>query len=1493
MPNDGVFYTVKLNIKRIQEEEDFIDDSFNAVIDDIDNKVVGISHLTSGAHWNIWEANTAYAVGDVIRWPAMKSHQYAKCIQAGNTDSVRPTVNVTGSEVTNGTTKWKIVSLTSTSDVNGGAIQIWQGGGSLYERGDAVLYASSLYRCKVASHKSSNNFEDDKDNWQEVYASVRPWEDNKFYYENDVVIVGLFLYKCSEDHTSANDFDLPVEKGKWRMVGDVSKVREWEVDTYYMENQLVTIGGILYRSLYTHISDSDSVNNDADFWEPLFASISSWMSNYYYSAGSVVLANNILYRCIEPHVSSSIFSSDYDKWELLHVLPANVYDWDIDTTYTVNQVVKYDGNLYRVISNHISAVDFDPTKFELLTDSINDWISSMDYKVGQYVNYNGSLYKCILDNNDDDFNPANWQKVSGSIDQWESDFDYSVGDIVINANKLYQCNTAHTSSSTFTPDADKWTEISACITRIPNWEASTDYVVGDLVAHDAKIYRCVTAHTSGNAWNSTEESKWEELSPTVNEISNWAVSTDYEVGQLVIYDNKLYRCNTAHTSDSTSFSTNISYWDLIGSSGIDVWESNKAYTTSSVVIYNNKIYKCNTAHTSTSTFDDTKWEEISKTKFNDWSANTSYVLGDYVVYNNKIYKCTSAHTSGDTFNDASWVEISSADIPLWAASTLYAIGNIVIYNNNLYRCKTAHTSTSEFDETKWDVLSIKFLVNEYSDYGYLREDEVLTYEDVLFRANKNFTSSEDISQENSNLDFIYANIAPWKTGTYYRQGSLVINNGGIYQCNTSHTSGANNNYKNLYIGNGMIKYAYNETVSEHIFDLGDTYHIKWMAGIKAFSGASIDEFSAYVGDGYSWQLIGTCDTARDTHGNTIQFYPDTTKSGRYLKLTLDSYHQDGTDPGFVAEFTNFRIDADLSYYWTPLSGYPEYIYGAEYKRHDMVTHGTKIYKCIVDRASSTFVTSEWEEIGDSEGESIHVWDSGTRYTVGNIVLYNNRLYRCTTAHVSTSSFDVLDWVEISSADIPLWSHSVDYYIGNDVIYDNNLYRCNTAHTSTSGGFYRDIANWDIIGTKMLASDWLAFTHYNDDEIVFHDNVPYRVNTDYESSYTIDYDDSKLDFVYANIRPWASNTYYRAGSVVIGPDKELYRCTESHTSSSSNSMTNIVDVKIPKMFEFSKNTIYPRVVNDTYSLDLGGEYDLVSFFGIEAGGDACITRILVSGSSNNVDFTEIGSYNNPNARIGTHVTIPLSGSSRYLNFVAVGRPYHSDTDFYSVTLDNCIVRTRRNYWERLSTSAYFNYWESGKEYIVGDVVVVSDHYGVSDWVSLTSYVVGDYVVYDNYVFCCIEDNSDETFTSTKWDRVSSIVANIYKCILSNSDNVFNPENWQELSPCTGVPVWVRGNSYIKNTVVLYNNHLYEVTNDINVASASPGNSSDYSLLSSTVVDTYSGGKYYAQNELVIYNGGLYIANQNIELSSESFNFNLWSSISCSLATNAQIEELFGL
>lgn len=45
-------------------------------------------------------------------------------------------------------------------------------------------------------------------------------------------------------------------------------------------------------------------------------------------------------------------------------------------------------------------------------------------------------------------------------------------------------------------------------------------------------------------------------------ISDWATGTTYSVGNLVIYDNNIYQCNTNHTS--TTFTADISKWTLIG-----------------------------------------------------------------------------------------------------------------------------------------------------------------------------------------------------------------------------------------------------------------------------------------------------------------------------------------------------------------------------------------------------------------------------------------------------------------------------------------------------------------------------------------------------------------------------------------------------------------------------------------------------------------------------------------------------------------------------------------------------------------------------------------------------------------------------------------------------------------------------------------------------------------------------------------------------------------
>ena len=104
-------YTTKLNILKVNPDDQFADEAFNKTLDDVDNKVVGIEHLASAMHWQEWKASTAYAVGDIIRYVVLKGGQYAKCTVAGTSGTTSPTNNVTGSTVTDGTVSWEICSL--------------------------------------------------------------------------------------------------------------------------------------------------------------------------------------------------------------------------------------------------------------------------------------------------------------------------------------------------------------------------------------------------------------------------------------------------------------------------------------------------------------------------------------------------------------------------------------------------------------------------------------------------------------------------------------------------------------------------------------------------------------------------------------------------------------------------------------------------------------------------------------------------------------------------------------------------------------------------------------------------------------------------------------------------------------------------------------------------------------------------------------------------------------------------------------------------------------------------------------------------------------------------------------------------------------------------------------------------------------------------------------------------------------------------------------
>ena len=85
--------------------------------------------------------------------------------------------------------------------------------------------------------------------------------------------------------------------------------------------------------------------------------------------------------------------------------------WSTDTDYTVDDRVRYEDGLYRVLQNHTSQDDWTPTNAPALfaeilpgqdgTD-IGEWVqpdSTNPYMRGDRVIYNNKIYESTIDNN--------------------------------------------------------------------------------------------------------------------------------------------------------------------------------------------------------------------------------------------------------------------------------------------------------------------------------------------------------------------------------------------------------------------------------------------------------------------------------------------------------------------------------------------------------------------------------------------------------------------------------------------------------------------------------------------------------------------------------------------------------------------------------------------------------------------------------------------------------------------------------------------------------------------------------------------------------------------------------------------------------------------------------------------------------------------------------------------------------------------------------------
>lgn len=323
-------------------------------------------------------------------------------------------------------------------------------------------------------------------------------------------------------------------------------------------------------------------------------------------------------------------------------------------------------------------------------------------------------------------------------------------------------------------------------------------------------------------------------------------NTAYSVNDIVNtrYGIKL-KCTTAGTTsidplilDGTSPITDGTVvWEVQEQGqGLVDYKANKNYKVGDIVLYNNKIYKCKTAHTSTATFDSTKWEEISA---NDtvkqvlWQGK-SYTVGDVLnltdVYTN--YDCIICYfvysetgwekdnvvssiiidPSKDYMVDASFQEDTSALIKHYSLSfngstaTLYIadnlssdyyvgriegikIGNAFKVNSatkiNLLPASITVTATEQSvtlldDITNYDIIYINWHAY-FSDGGNRCHILTITKEEYEYAINSTSSSRssfvDSYQSTSSSTSYHRILIFPY-SGTFYTSTS---NNGSLIQ----------------------------------------------------------------------------------------------------------------------------------------------------------------------------------------------------------------------------------------------------------------------------------------------------------------------------------------------------------------------------------------------------------------------------------------------------------------------------------------------------------------------------------------------------------------------------------------------------------------------------------------------------------------------------------------------------------------------------------------
>jgi chitodextrinase len=400
-----------------------------------------------------------------------------------------------------------------------------------YNPDDVVHYGGKAYVCLVKHTSSSEIYTDinavNSDvppvavpRWElmfDGYTWKGDWTANEFYDVGDIVKYFGITYRCIAKHVSSDMDSTTTEefendKSNWVKYVDHLDYRfNWQPNTYYRLNDVVKYNGIIYFCTAEHQSKNNALGLEADAasWDIVNFSDSwksTWQISFRYRENDVVRYNGRLFRCVTGHTSSSVlyggFETDVANWEIIHQGIEYQGTWSNQADYyKETDLVKYGAGLWIANAAHVPATNFDVSKWTLYSlgfEFETQWSSAVQYQIGDVVRYGGYVYKATANNqNENPTGLGSWTLVQQGVNfrgEWASSIAYSIGDAVRRNGQLYIALSDNINQQT--DDGLNWDLIIPGEFFKNFWTTSSTYVLGDVVTFRGSSYRCILRHLS-------------------------------------------------------------------------------------------------------------------------------------------------------------------------------------------------------------------------------------------------------------------------------------------------------------------------------------------------------------------------------------------------------------------------------------------------------------------------------------------------------------------------------------------------------------------------------------------------------------------------------------------------------------------------------------------------------------------------------------------------------------------------------------------------------------------------------------------------------------------------------------------------------------------------------------------------------------------------------------------------------------------------------------